>query len=98
MWLVLVPQSLVVSKMLITAPIATHPLILILMSAPTNLPPISGKVGAFFGEGNGTLLQYFCLENPMDGGAWWAAVHGVAQSWTCCRLWGCTESDTTEAT
>ena len=28
-----------------------------------------------FGEGNGTLLQYSCLENPTDGGAWWAAVH-----------------------
>ena len=82
------------------------------------------------GEGNGTPLQYSCLENPMDGGAWWAAVHGVAESWTRlsdftfmhwrrkwqptpvflpgesqgrgslvgCRLWGCTESDTTEAT
>ena len=82
------------------------------------------------GEGNGTPLQYSCLENPMDGGAWWAAVHGVARSRTqlsvftfmhwrrqwqptpvflpgesqgqrslvgCC-LWGCTESDTTEAT
>ena len=35
-----------------------------------------------FGEGNGTPLQYSCLENPMDGGAWWAAVHGVAKSWT----------------
>ena len=34
------------------------------------------------GEGNGTPLQYSCLENPMDGGAWWAAVHGVAQSQT----------------
>ena len=33
-------------------------------------------------EGNGTPLQYSCLENPMDGGAWWAAVHGVAKSWT----------------
>ena len=30
------------------------------------------------GEGNGTPLQYTCLENPMDGGAWWATVHGVA--------------------
>ena len=30
-------------------------------------------------EGNGTPLQYSCLENPMDGGAWWAAVHGVAK-------------------
>ena len=35
-----------------------------------------------FGEGNGTPLQYSCLENPMDGGAWKAAVHGVAKSWT----------------
>ena len=86
------------------------------------------------GEGNGTPLQYSCLENPMDGGAWQAAVHGVAKSWTRlsnftslftfmlwrrkwqptpvllpgesrgrwslvgCRLWGCTESDTTEVT
>ena len=33
-------------------------------------------------QGNGTPLQYSCLENPMDGGAWWAAVHGVAESWT----------------
>ena len=98
------------------------------------------------GEGNGTPLQYSCLENPMDGGAWWAAIYGVAQSrtrlksmgslrvghdWATslslftfmhwrrkwqptpvfllgesqgrgslvgCRLWGRTESDTTEAT
>ena len=84
------------------------------------------------GEGDGTPLQYSCLENPMDGGAWWAAVHGVAKSRTRlsdftftfmhwrrqwqptpvflpgesqgwgslvgCRLWGRTESDTTEAT
>ena len=34
------------------------------------------------GEGNGTPLQHSCLENPMDGGAWWAAVHGVAKSRT----------------
>ena len=34
------------------------------------------------GEGNGTPLQYSCLENPMDGGAWCAAVHGVARSRT----------------
>ena len=82
----------------------------------------------------GNPLQYSCLENPMDGGAWWAAVHGVAKSRTRlsdftftfpfmhwrrkwqpapvflpgesqgrrslvgCRLWGRTESETTEAT
>ena len=87
-----------------------------------------------YGEGNGTPLQYSCLENPMDGGAWKAAVHGVAEgrtrlsdfpftfhfhalekemathssvlAWRIpgtgslvgCRLWGHTESDTTEAT
>ena len=34
------------------------------------------------GEGNGTPRQYSCLANPMDGGAWWAAVHGVAKSQT----------------
>ena len=88
----------------------------------------------FSGEGNGNPLQYSCLANPMDGGAWWAAVHGVTKSRTRLsdftftftfmhwsrkwqptpvflpgesqgwgsmvgwRLWGCTESDTTEAT
>ena len=34
------------------------------------------------GEGNGTPLQYSCLENPRDGGAWWAAIYGVAQGQT----------------
>ena len=34
------------------------------------------------GEGNGNPLQCSCLENPRDGGAWWAAVCGIAQSWT----------------
>ena len=39
-------------------------------------------LSTFIGEGNGTPLQYSCLENPMDGGAWWAAVYGVAKSRT----------------
>ena len=38
--------------------------------------------GILVGEGNGNLLQYSCLENCRDGGAWWAAVYGVAQSRT----------------
>ena len=43
-----------------------------------NLPATAGDIR----ESNGTPLQYSCLENPMDGGAWWAAVHGVAKSRT----------------
>ena len=39
-------------------------------------------VSSVLGEGSGTPLQYSCLENPKDGGAWWAAVHGVAKSQT----------------
>ena len=34
------------------------------------------------GGGNGNPLQYSCLENPMDRGAWWATVHGVVENWT----------------
>ena len=56
-----------------------------------NPPTNSGDVGDLGaipgtgrspGEANGTPLQYSCLENPMDGGAWRAIVHGVAKSWT----------------
>ena len=36
----------------------------------------------YIGEGNGNPVQYSCLENPMDGGAWWATVHGVAMGRT----------------
>ena len=38
--------------------------------------------GGFPGGGHGNPLQYSCLENPMDRGAWWAAAHGVAKSQT----------------
>ena len=47
-----------------------------------HLPRNNEKLATDTGEGNGTPLQHSCLENPMDGGAWWAAVHGVAKSWT----------------
>ena len=49
-----------------------------LLSVSVNLTTL----GIACGEGNGTPLQYSCLENPMDGGAWWAAVHGVVKSRT----------------
>ena len=52
-------------------------------------PPVNaGFMGSIPGLGrsprreNGNPLQYFCLENPMDRGAWQATVHGVAESWT----------------
>ena len=40
------------------------------------------ELGRFPGEGNSNQLQYSCLENPMDRGAWWATVHGVTKSQT----------------
>ena len=55
-------------------------------SVVKNLPAKAGDVssipglGRSPGEGNGNPLQYSCLKNPMDTGAWWAAVHGVAKS------------------
>ena len=43
---------------------------------------VGSRFHALCGEGNGNPLQCSCLENPRDGGAWWAAVYGAAQSWT----------------
>ena len=56
-----------------------------LISPQINLPQsnlLCYRILNNIGEGNGNPLQYSCLENPMDGGAWWAAVHGVARSRT----------------
>ena len=50
-----------------------------LQAGDLGLIPGSGRSP---GEGNGNPLLYSCLENPMDGGTWWATVHGVAKSWT----------------
>ena len=55
---------------------------MIYVSQSPLLLKISVCLGMYFGEGNGIPLQYSCLENPMDGGAWWAAVHVVAKSRT----------------
>ena len=43
-----------------------------------SIPGLGGSPG----EENGNPLQCSCLENPVDGGAWWATIHGVAKSWT----------------
>ena len=57
-------------------------------SVVKNLPANAGDAGLIpgsgrsLGGGNGNSLQYPCLENPKDRGAWWAAVHGVAKNWT----------------
>ena len=48
------------------------------------------------GGGNGNPLQYSCLENPRDRGAWWAAVYGVAQSWTRLKRLGIVQWDQIE--
>ena len=54
-------------------------------SVVKDLPVKAGDVGLipglgrFPGEGNSNLLQYYCLGNPMDKGAWWATVHGVTK-------------------
>ena len=48
----------------------------------TNYCHLLYSIQLTFREGNGNPLQYSCLENPMDEGAWWAAVYGVAQSGT----------------
>ena len=51
--------------------------------------PVLGKTP---GEGNGNLLQCSCLKNPMDRGAWWATVRGVAKSWTQLSDFECTHT------
>ena len=44
-------------------------------------PGFGPGLGRYPGGKNGNPLQYSCLENPMDGGAWWATAHGIAKSW-----------------
>ena len=50
---------------------------------PSSIPGL----GRFPGKGNGKPLQYSCLGNPVDGGAWWTAVHGVTKIWTWLSDW-----------
>ena len=51
-------------------------------ACPSQTPRVYSNLCHWVGEGDGTPLQYSCLENPMDGGAWWAAVHGITRSRT----------------
>ena len=55
------------------------------LPAMPETPGLMPVLGRSPGEGSGNPLQYSCLENPMDRGAWWAAVHGVTKSW---QDWG----------
>ena len=48
----------------------------------TEISELGGRFKTIYSNGNRTPLQCSSLENPMDGGAWWAAVHGVATGWT----------------
>ena len=69
---------------LLQAIFLTQGLNLCLLVAPTLHQILYCWATGDYGEGNGTPLQYSCLENPMDGGAWWAAVHGwqrVGHNW-----------------
>jgi len=50
-------------------------------------PCLIPGLGRSSGEGNGNPLQYSCLKNSMDRGAWWATVHGVTKSWTQLSNW-----------
>ena len=49
--------------------------------------------GKFSGEGNGSPLQYSCLENSMDRGIWWAIVHGATKGWTQLSLQACMQGN-----
>ena len=67
--------------------IHTHQVSLVVKSLPANTLDLrdSGSIfglGRSSGGGHGNPLQYSCLENPMDTGAWWAIVHRLAKSWT----------------
>ena len=53
-------------------------------------PYVSTPLNLYSGEGNGNPLQYSCLENPVGGGAWYAAVHGVAKSQAQLSIFTCT--------
>ena len=75
------PQPVTLKKLKLNGSMKTYKTFLELISKKDVLF-IIGDWNAKVGEGNGAPLQYSCLETPMDGGAWWAAVHGVAKSRT----------------
>ena len=73
-----VPVIFQVSRSLLCTSVASQEAQAVALSSVA----LTHSPGSPFGEGNGTPLQYSCLENPRDRGAWWAAVHGVTKSRT----------------
>ena len=79
------PKSLLNAQLFLVSPVSCVYHLLSkagLLSLVLSLFERLGALSNFVGEGNGNPLQYSCLENPMDRGAWWTTVHGVAESRT----------------
>ena len=75
-------KRLLISRLQSPSTVILEPPKIKYLTVSTVSPSICHEVMGLDGEGNGNPLQYSCLENPMDGGAWWAAVHGVTRSLT----------------
>ena len=73
-----------------TSPHLTSQVVLVVKNLPVNAADVRvvdliPELGRSPGEGHDNPLQYSCLKNSMDRGGWWAAVHGITNSWTCLK-------------
>ena len=77
-------QKINVNLKIICIMIRASQVLLVVKNLPADTEDMGSIPGSgrFPGRGNGNPLQYSCLENPMDRGAWRARVHGVTKSWT----------------
>ena len=79
---------------ILKAPLWASQMVLVVKNLPATVGDIRDErsvpgLGRSPGGGHSNPLQYSCLENPMDRGAWWSTVHGVTQSWTRLKLRAC---------